>query len=179
MAARKPRDSPTELKEVVDQAKQILDTMNKNGVSIPMATAKVNFAAVADFEAIPEGEYECVFSLRDDSRGGPIAPSKKGQPTLYAEYLVQDTNQKIFKSYSLQPTALWALKRDLMRLGADPEEMNSENADLDDILQPLVGSTCTVVTDEPVYYPLNADGTPAPDAKLQTNFKEVKDPTKL
>lgn len=176
----KKRSPPTELRDpdknygYQDIASQTIGVSN-------MATAKVNFAAVADssFEAIPEGEYECVFSLRADDRGGPIAPSKAGQPTLYAEYLISDTNQRIFKSYSLQPKALWALKRDLMRLGADPEEMNSENADLDDILQPLVGSTCTVVTDEPVYYPLNADGTPTPDAKLQTSFKEVKDPTKL
>lgn len=136
---------------------------------------KVNFAAVADFEAIPAGEYECVF------RYEKIAPApKSGNNTLYAQYIVGDTNQKIFKAYSLEAKALWALKRDLIRLGASLEDMNSENADIQDIVDSINGVSCVVICDEPYWYPLDKDtGAPTPDAKLRTSFKEVKDPTKL
>ena len=139
---------------------------------VKLAT-KVNFAAVADFEALQKGEYPAVFTV------DKIDNSKNtGQPTLYAEYLIQDTNQKIFKAYSLQAKALWVLKRDLVRIGADIETMNSENADLDDITAKLSGAACTVIVDEPHYYPVDANGNSTPESKLQTTFKEVKDPTR-
>lgn len=138
-----------------------------------MAT-KVNFAAVADFEALQAGEYECVFSY------DKIGPAKSsGKDTLFAEYIVGETNQKIFKSYSLEPKALWAIKRDLIRIGASIEDMNSDNADLEDIINSVNRASCTVICDEPHWYPLGPDGKPASDAKLRTSFKEVKDPTKL
>ena len=136
--------------------------------------AKVDFSAVADFEALQAGEYECVFSF------DKVAPAKNsGKDTLYAEYIVGDTNQKIFKSYSLEPKALWALKRDFIRIGASLEDMNSSGADPEVIANGLNGVSCTVICGEPYWYPLNPDGTPTPDAKLRTSFQEVKDPTKL
>lgn len=177
--ARKPRDSPT-LVGSQYKRKTLAESKERptvEGVIIGVPHVKVDFANVSTIEALPAGEYECLFSLGKEA---VKASASGGQPTLYVEYLVKDTNQKIFKSYSLQAKALWALKRDLIRVGADLEAMNSEEADLDEIVEGLVGYSCTVICGEPHWYPANEDGTPkGDDSKLQTTFKEVKDPTKL
>ena len=146
--------------------------------------AVVNFQSVADFEALAAGEYEAVFTIDKVA----LAP-KSNAPTVYVEYILEETNQKVFKPYSLQAKALWGFKRDLTRIGADPEVMMSDEIDFSDldnaqksislICDPLRGAACTIICDEPYWYPLNADGSQTPDSKLRTNFKEVKDPNKL
>jgi hypothetical protein len=133
-----------------------------------MAT-KVNFANVAGPEPVGSGEFESTFI------GYKLGTSKTaGQPTLECEWIVNESdshefsNKHIWKTYSLQPKALWSLKRDMMRMGADVEEMNSEDAELETILDALIGATNVVVCGEPYEYP-EGSGT------MRTQFKEIKD----
>lgn len=123
---------------------------------------KVNFSAVQGPEPLEAGEYEC--TLIKYSMGN----SKAGQLKCDVEFTVSDSNKKIFKSYSLQPQALWGLKRDLIRMGADVEVMNDPDTELEDILDSLIGASVTVICTEPREY----------DGQTYTNFKEVKDPDK-
>lgn len=133
---------------------------------------KVNFGAVAtEFAPREAGDYECTFV------GYQLNPASatSGQPTIRCEFSENDSpNKKIFKTYSLQPQALFAIKRDLIRMGASVEDMNSEEADIEEILDSLIGAAVTVVMGEPREY-TDKNG----DQKLGDNFKEIRDPTKV
>lgn len=156
MAAKKERTANT---IPVDNMKEV----------VKMAT-KVNFSAVATSMGKPAGDYETTFA---GFRLNPASASS-GNPTVSLEWTVDETNnQKIFRTYSLQPQALWSLKRDLIRMGASLEEMNDPDADLEDILNALVGARNTIIMGEPREY--EKDG----EKRMGDNMKEVKDPNKL
>lgn len=128
---------------------------------------KVDFSAVTGPEPRKAGEYT---GLLVNHSFNPASKSS-GQPTMTLEWTEQDSNRKMFKTYSLQPNSLWSLKRDLIRIGASMEDMSSPTADLDKIVTGLYGYASTIVY-----------GDPRPDKndpnRLYDNFLEVKDPTK-
>lgn len=137
----------------------------------PVAT-KVNFASVAtEFPAREAGDYEVTYT------GHVINPASatSGQPTVKLTWSEDASPKKqIMKTYSLQPQALWSLKRDMLRMGASIEDMNADDADLDDILNSLIGAKCVIKMGEPRPYK-DKDGTD----KVGDNLQEVKDPSKL
>lgn len=153
---------------------------------------KINFAAVTEpnFSAREAGEYECTL-IKHEVKAASV---NSGQPTVQLQFSENDSpNRLIFKTYSLQPKALWSLKRDLIRIGADVEEMNNEETDLDELIESLYGNMCTVVMDEP-RQATNSDGdklyvdpadpkstttVPNDNPKMWESFKEIKDPQKL
>lgn len=153
-----------------------------NGVKHVATT--VNFANVSDsFEPRGAGEYPA--TLHDFLINAASASS--GQPTVRLEFNESDSNnKKIFRTYSLQEKALWSLKRDLVRLGADIEQMNAPDADLEDILASCRGYACTIVMGEPREYQKKDKTTGKllflpngePDMAKGDNFTEIKDPTK-
>lgn len=136
---------------------------------------KVNFSAVSDsFEPRGKGEYDGTLISHKINE----ASASSGQPTVTLEWSEDDSpNRKMFKTYSLQPKALWALKRDLVRIGkARPdfiEELNSPDADLDTLITSLYGFSNTLVYGEP----REGKGKDGED-RLYDNFLEVKDPDK-
>lgn len=136
-----------------------------------MAT-KVNFAGVTtDFPAREAGGYDVTYVGHVIN----MASATSGQPTVKLTWAEDDRpKMMIMKTYSLQPQALFAIKRDMLRMGADVEAMNDEDADLDDILNSLIGAKCTIKMGEPRPYK-DKDG----NDKIGDNFVEVIDPSKL
>lgn len=104
----------------------------------------VNLAGVkTKVEAIPDGAYQAVFT------GKQFAMSKSNQPkvtttwTFSAEAGEDVAGRKAFIEYSLQPQALWKLKRDLIRLGVDADSLET-NIDIDELLEDLKGTEGTI-----------------------------------
>lgn len=127
---------------------------------------QVNMAAVG--AALPAGNYECKITGWKYNE----ASKNSGQPTVTMQYN-SDEHGTIFRTYSMQPQALFGLKRDLMRIGADPEEMNSETCDLEGVLNQVIGYGCTLKVGEPrVEQDKNGD----PTGRVFTNPLEVIDP---
>jgi hypothetical protein len=133
-------------------------------------TMKINLSNVSTtFEPRKAGEYEGTLV------GHVLNPASatSGQPTLRLEWVEKDDpSSHMFKTYSLQPKALWSLKRDLLRVGASVEAMNDPEADIEEIVRSLYGYVSTIKY-----------GDPRPDAndptKLYDNFLEIVDPKKL
>lgn len=140
---------------------------------------KVNFSAVAEgkFPVRDAGEYPATLT----SYKWNAASKSSGNPTLTFVFQEEDSNKQIWKTYSLQPQALFGLKRDLVRLGADMEMMNSDDADLDEILEPLIGAACVVVMGDPRSEDDKGNAFKDKDGNPITyeTFKEIKDPTKV
>lgn len=142
----------------------------KDGPSAPqkgLTKMKVNFRGVSTgFEPRKAGEYQGTLIKHEVNP----ASATSGQPTVKLEWSEDESpNRRMFKTYSLQPKALFAIKRDLIRMGADVEEMNSPEADLDAIVEGLYGVSSTLVF-----------GDPRPDekdpSKVYDNFIEIKKP---
>lgn len=104
---------------------------------------KVDFTGISDsFEAIPTGDYEAVFT------GFKIAPSKStpGEQVCVMEYTLGDaefSGRKAWANRSLQPAALFSLKRDMIALGADAEELAGP-IDLEESLEDIKGAECVL-----------------------------------
>lgn len=136
---------------------------------------KVNFSAVADsFQPRESGKYDGTLINHKINE----ASATSGQPTVTLEWSEDDSpNRKMFKTYSLQPKALWSLKRDLVRIGkARPdfiEELNDPDADLNELITSLYGFSNTLVFGEP-REGKDKDGQP----RMYDNFLEVADPDK-
>ena len=101
----------------------------------------IDFSGVSDgFEVIPEGIYDAHLEDWDYVEQS----QSSGKPFLKLEFICDDPDyegRKFWRNHSAQPQALWALKRTLVRLGADPEDLADE-VDLDDIMPNLVGAQC-------------------------------------
>lgn len=142
---------------------------------------KVNFSAVADsFQPREKGEYDGTLISHQINE----ASASSGQPTVRLEWSEDDSpNSKMFRTYSLQPKALWSLKRDLVRIGkARPdfiEELNSPDADLDTLITSLYGFSNTLVFGEPRPYKRKNKETGELEDALGDNMLEVKDPDKI
>lgn len=136
-----------------------------------MAT-KVNFAQVqTSYAPRPAGDYVGLLISHKINE----ASASSGQPTASLEYTeVENPNKHMFANYSLQPQSLWAIKRDLLRLGAKVEDMNSEDADLDEIITKLYGYTATLRFGDP-----RPGKTKDGEDRTFDNYKELVDPTKV
>lgn len=102
---------------------------------------KVDFTGVSDsFEVIPTGNYPAVFT------GYKVQPSKStpGEQVCVMEYTISDpaySGRKAWANRSLQPAALFSLKKDMIALGADAEELAGP-IDLEEALDDLKGTEC-------------------------------------
>lgn len=134
-----------------------------------MAT-KVNFANVqTSYTPREAGDYEGLLISHK------VGTSAQGMPTCSLEFTeVDNPNKHMFANYSLQPQSLWAIKRDLIRLGAKVEDMNDEDADLDKIIEGLYSYTATLHFGDP-RPGKDKDG----NDKTFDNFKEIVDPAKV
>lgn len=156
-------------------------TSDKKKEVTSMTGLKVNFKATTlNFPARPAGDYEATFM------GHLINPASanSGQPTVKLTWAEKDNpNKKIMRTYSLQPQALQFLKRDMIHMGASIEDMNAEDADLDDILNSLIGASNIIVMGEPRLR-VTKQGEPVINQEtgeqyIDDNFNGIKDPNKL
>lgn len=106
---------------------------------------RINLRDVPSIEVMPAGRYNAIFSeykLVESSNKNPNV-----KPYVLMTFTVQDEgyeNRKQYKNFSLQPQALWALKQALTRLGIDPEQLESDDVELEDVLNDLIGSACVL-----------------------------------
>lgn len=141
---------------------------------------KINFSNVqTSFAAREAGEVEASFSGYEYN----AASQSSGQPTIKMVFNESENpDRQIHRYYSLQPKALWSLKRDMIHMGASIEDMNSEEADLEDILDALIGASVVLMYGEPTPATDKAGKPILDDAgnqKMYDSFKGVKDPTKV
>lgn len=147
-----------------------LQVASTYGTKEEKKVVKINFAAVNTNNAREAGEYEGTLIGHEVK----AASATSGNPTVTLKYSEDESpNRFMFKTYSLQLKALWSLKRDLVRLGATPEQMNDEDTDLDELLTSMYGYKGTLVFGDPRPYK-DKDG----NDKIGDNFIEIKDPTK-
>lgn len=102
---------------------------------------KIDFTGVG--KPVPADTYSAVVTKAEYNPSS----SASGMPTVAFEWTINDgeyDGRKMFRSYSLQPTALVFLKRVLVALGTNPDDLEG-NIDTDDILPELVGTECALV----------------------------------
>lgn len=97
----------------------------------------------ANFEAMPKDVYPAVFSKYTINQGdaGPYAA---------CEFTVSESSdfagRKLFRNMSFSPQSLWATKRSMVAMGADPDELNGP-VDVEEKLQRLIGNDCRLSVD--------------------------------
>ena len=109
--------------------------------SRPNVPHKVDFSGVSDsFEPIPVGDYDAVFT------GFKIDKSKSTEGAFNAvlEFTISDpeySGRKAWANRSLLPQSLWVLKRAMVALGADADDLSGP-IDLEEELDALKGADC-------------------------------------
>ena len=102
----------------------------------------IDFSGVKDLES-PVGTFD------GQTVGWEAKPSKSGDSTNVVatfEYTDGEGNTRKHTQYwNLKPAALWRIKRDLIKMGADPEEFESTDVDLESILNDLFSPPGTPV----------------------------------
>lgn len=113
-----------------------------------------DFTGVGEYNTIPAGSYEVEATSyewkdpKDDGKKRDIDPDT-GKPYQYAnmKWVVRDEvdaegnkveGHVLFNTYSKNPKSLFAMKRDAVALGEDPEFFD-ENTDLDVVLGNMSG----------------------------------------
>ena len=120
----------------------------------------VDFSVVDErnFEPVPDDTYDAVFS-----EWQLVMPKSSDKFPYYnlTFTLLSDEykNRKIWLIRSLSPKALWAFKRDMIRLGAPAEDMSPDSTvDTDEVVAGCVGAECRLVLKTEDYQ--KNDGSP-------------------
>ena len=104
---------------------------------------RVDFTNVeSGFEPIPEGEYEATVYSCEVKTG-----QTSGQPYLNWQFKLQGgefDGRRVFYTTSLQPQSLWNLKKLLIALGYNSEDLKG-SLDLEPIMAEVPGIECVVV----------------------------------
>jgi hypothetical protein len=83
-----------------------------------MAVIDIDMEGVQEggsYEPLEEGIYGASVMSIEQKRG-----RESGKPYLEFTFLLRDLNgRRLWRNYSLQPNALWALKTDLVKLGIE------------------------------------------------------------
>lgn len=125
---------------------------------------KINFKGVSDgFEPIPEDDYPAKLEAWKYE-------SPKGKdPYLALTFVITDgefEGRKQWKNCSTSAQSLWAMKRALTRLGADPDVIGDEDGfDLEDVMPDLVGNECVLRIDQYEY--------PEDSGEYRNNVKDI------
>jgi hypothetical protein len=98
----------------------------------------IDTGQVQEFEPIAAGTYNATFTEFENIE----ASKTSGEPYIKFTFTGDEgeaEGRKFWANKSLNTKALWALKRDLIAMGADPEDVTGV-FDTDDILPDLVGN---------------------------------------
>ena len=99
---------------------------------------KIDFTGTS-LEPLVAAVYAAIFT------GYKIDEAKSsGQMKCQLEFTLEDeevSGRKVWATHSLQSQSLFALKRSMVAIGADPVELSGP-VDLDEVLTDLVGSSC-------------------------------------
>lgn len=102
----------------------------------------IDMGQAPDYEPIPAGWYDCVLSEWEYVEES----ESSGEPYIKWTFAVDEGEHegaKLFRNSSCQVKALPYLKRILLALGADPDEVSGE-FDTDEIIPDLVGNPCRI-----------------------------------
>lgn len=95
-----------------------------------------------EYTPIDAGVYEARF-IEFENRF-----SQKGNPMVRMAYEITEEGdfegRKVYGTRTLTKESLWSLKRDLIALDADPDDIAAE-FDTDELLPNLIGAECKVV----------------------------------
>jgi hypothetical protein len=115
---------------------------------------KVDYSTIEerDFSPVEDGIYDGRLS------GWELVPPKTADkhPYYNCEFTAEESagigNRKFWKILSLSPQSLWAFKKDMITLGADPEDMApGSEVDTDDIIAGCMEARCRLVLKKETY----------------------------
>lgn len=102
----------------------------------------IDFSGVKDFEPVA-GEFE------GQTSGWEAKLTKAGDSTnVEAKFTYRDDDGRKrvhLQRYNLKPEALWRIKRDLIAIGADPADFESDQVNLEAVLNDFFGVKPTPV----------------------------------
>ena len=112
-----------------------------------MPLGRIDFSSAPAYEPLPGGDYE------GQTGSWEAKPTNNGDSTnIEAKFVLnhQDENgndrtRTVLARWNLKPTALWRIKRDLIAMGADPSTFESNDVDIEGILNDLFGPIPTPV----------------------------------
>lgn len=122
---------------------------------------KVDYAAIEerDFTPVADGIYAARLTNWElvDAKSADKFPYYNCEYTAAEEANIG--KRKFWKILSLSPQSLWAFKKDMIALGADPEQMApGSDVDTDEIIASCMEAPCRLVLKKETY--TKRDGTP-------------------
>lgn len=113
---------------------------------------KINLSTVKDLVPLEEGEYEAELEAwewvepKDSKKSGYI------KCTFAVVDDEENEGRKLFRNLSASPNALWAMKKALIRMGADEDDLLDEDGfDPEDMMPDLVGNRVILVVKQREY----------------------------
>ena len=113
-----------------------------------MPLGRIDFQNVPTFEPVEAGNYDG-FTETWEPKATKAGDSTNIEGKFRFTYLDGDGNEaqrSIIARWNLKREALWRLRQDLVNMGVDPSELNSDAVDLEAILNQLFGVVPTPVT---------------------------------
>lgn len=107
----------------------------------------IDFSQVKDFTPVAAGRYPgetFSWELVDNKSGDGQHILAKFKFEAEDEETGEPISREQWRRYSLKPNALWALKRDLINLGVDPEVLAGTNVDLEALMNEYFGTPMPV-----------------------------------
>ena len=119
----------------------IEDDMSEGSITL-------DFSSVGGNEPLPDdAPYLCMVTKFEPGK------SRQGQGKIDVEYTVSEpeeyANRKLFRTYSLQPQALFALRDTLQALGEDPKSLSDKAFQV--VPDAYIGRSCVVYIQNETY----------------------------
>ena len=153
--AQSPTKSATE-PTATQQLKQLMESKHKM-VKIKWSDANVS--------VIPD---DTIVKAIVDKVEFQAASKSSGQPQFMVTFKVTEPddyeNRKLFRFFSLQSDALWALKQFNIRFGGDPDLFDDDDQDTDDII--------TALTNLEGYIQVGVNEYPKDSGEFRNNIKK-------
>lgn len=115
--------------------------------------ALIDMGQAEVYEAIPAATYDAALSAWEDVAAEDVKGGKGEYGYMKLEFTIEDgefEGRKQWRNYSYSPKALGYLKKALINLGADAEDI-SGSFDPEEVMPDLVGNTCRIVVTEEEY----------------------------
>lgn len=109
---------------------------------------KVDLSGVSELEALPAGMYPVVLESAE-----VLTSNNSGKPYVKLTFSVNDgenEGRKLYANRSLQPQALWVLKKTLGALGVNESELAGE-FDLEELLGGYIGAPAVLKVTQTIY----------------------------
>jgi hypothetical protein len=109
---------------------------------------RIDFQNIPTFEPVAAGTYDG-FTETWEAKPTKAGDSTNVEGKFKFNYQDGDGNEaqrSIIARWNLKKEALWRLRQDLVNMGVDPSELNSDAVDLESVLNQVFGAVPTPVT---------------------------------